>query len=287
MGVFRQRRMSVALLLALTMALAVLTGPASGHGMEIDDEDGEPTLVNLSIHGPSFLISSLGLSFFQVLAILSSSCASPTPFLSANMLLGAVLSFLALLCTLLTDGFCSPKSVKAIPHILSFSVCCIFHVKRAADVALPKEDAATREFRAWCASAAIEIHPDLRLGVPTSRASRGVLAARRLTSGSTLLAVPLASMLTVEHAVIDGRYVSLWDALPDLPDADLLAAYVGSADVRNNSQHSGYLNYLPHEARDALHLGEEALELLRASPVSPRLQARVASMEKVRTLPLA
>jgi hypothetical protein len=146
---------------------------------------------------------------------------------------------------------------------------------------VPRENAAAREFREWCRQVEIDVHPDIRLGVPTGRSGRGVLAAADLEQGSPLLAVPLGSMLTVEHAVVDERFASLWSALPDLPDSDLLAAYLASEAVRETGKHAGYLKFLPSEAQDALHLGDKAMELLKASPVYPRLEARLRKMEEV------
>lgn len=136
-------------------------------------------------------------------------------------------------------------------------------------------------FRQYCAAANIIVHPDLRLGVQTSRGTRGVVAAKALTSGATLAAVPLGSMLTVEHAVTDTRFGALWDAIPDLTDMDILAAYLASPTVQHNSSHSGYIRYLPRDNRDALHLGPDALQLLSPSPVAARLSRRLKDLEEV------
>ena len=150
-----------------------------------------------------------------------------------------------------------------------------------AEAEIPQEDAATRRFREWCRASEIDVHPDIRIGVQTPRAARGVVAAVDFEAGMPVLAVPMKSMLTAEHAFVDERFASLWDALPDLPDSDLLAAYVASREVREKSSHAGYLAYLPREARDALHLGPQAMALLKASPVYPRLESRRNKLEEV------
>lgn len=177
----------------------------------------------------------------------------------------------------LRTAFAPPSRIFSFFFSRFFSIASSFSLLSAPTA----EDEATTSFRRYCEAANISIHPGLRLGVPTARAPRGVVAAQALSAGETLVAVPLGSMLTVEHAVVDPRFAPLWQAIPDLSDMDLLAAYIASETVQHNSSHSGYLAYLPRQVRDALHLGPVATQLLQASPTANRLARRLEDMAEV------
>ncbi|EDQ89350.1 uncharacterized protein MONBRDRAFT_25424 [Monosiga brevicollis MX1] len=145
-------------------------------------------------------------------------------------------------------------------------------------------------FMQWSQDQGLVWHPEVEV-TSTHAASggddgylgpqRGLKAAAALGEGTVVLSVPLRSLITAEHALLDVETGRLWDALYELSDLDIFTGFLAHLLYNPHATQdpwAPYLAILPSTDPGLLELSADEIRPYTAMPIVAALQARNYSL---------